>query len=172
MTANIAFIYALIGVCSFAFWRAWNRPEMRVYLWRVAGVLSINWALGTFYALQTGNPTPWHFNIFIDVVSAWVITLHPANRWQMIIGCTYCAQILVHCAYGLQDLRPEWSFLSWMPNWHVAQLTYYWTLTWIAFGQLALLGAWSGGLKIGHLLDWLWDRVGSRPDRSHSAGHV
>jgi hypothetical protein len=75
--------------------------------------------------------------ILIDALACFIITLHPAGRWQSMIGLTYILQIGVHVG---RIARGENADIN----------TFYWGLSLLAILQLLLLGGWMLHGIVGH----------------------
>lgn len=89
-------------------------------------------------------PSLWYAVAMIaaDTAALWVITRHPADKWQSVIGLTYVFQITTWIAYlasveinGRADMNLVW-----------------WGLTIPALLQLVLVGGWIGGGRIARYL--------------------
>ena len=146
MQTNLPYVFSLIAVCVFATAMGWHRPKVRWYLWRVAAIFSTEWALGAYYVIQTENSEPWEFFIFLDSLAWLFILTRPAGKWQAVLAWTFCLQILCHIAFGMPVLRDIVPILGALPNWHWSAEGYYGAITFIAYGQLLLLGAWASGI--------------------------
>lgn len=130
---------------------AWRKAAQREQILRATAVIVSNWCAGLAYVQNSGNLTPWQFNIFIDSASAAVILWHPAGRAQAYIGLFYMLQIAFHAAYGIREVLGQ----------QVDQLFYYDAITWIAWGQLLAMGTWCSGI-------WGKDAVRRWRDHSHA----
>jgi hypothetical protein len=134
-----AYMLGLFGVLALVGLAAERFEECREPLLRTGASVLGCWLAGVVYVQTTDDYTPWHFNIFIDALAASVIMLHPAGRLQGAIGLLYFGQIAWHTAFGIQILSGN------MPD----ALFYYNAITWVAWAQLAVLGAWGGGILYG-----------------------
>ncbi len=75
--------------------------------------------------------------IAADALACAAITLHPAGKWQSIIGLSYILQIGVH--------------IGRIANGENADITsFFWGLTALAILQLVLLGGWLTYEFLGH----------------------
>lgn len=117
-------------------------PGCRAQLWRVAAAVGLNWLAGLTYVEISGDFTPWKFSIVADIAAAAAVMWHPAGRAQCYIGIFYFLQIAGHIGFGAR------SILGYDPD----PVYYYDAITWVAWGQLAAIGAWTGGLWIGHIV--------------------
>ena len=79
-------------------------------------------------------PSPWYAIAMIgaDVLALWVITRHPADKWQSVIGLTYVFQVTTWLAY-----LASMSFRG-----HANMDMVWWGLTIPALLQLFLVGGW------------------------------
>lgn len=129
MTLFWLYIYALIVAMLFAGGTAHvtrNEP-----LARCAAALLVNWLVGMAVSFM-GWTDAWPVNIPLDALTAVVILIRPAGRWQSALGVTYCIQIVMHIGYGaLLTLKMG-----------ADAMAYYTQLTGVAFLQLAILGGW------------------------------
>jgi len=146
-----SFLAGLIAIAFLSACTAWRDVRSREQLSRAIVVIVLNWCAGMAYVQNSGNLTPWQFNIFIDSASAAVILWHPAGRAQAYIGLFYMLQIAFHAAYGIREVLDQ----------RVDQLFYYDAITWIAWGQLLAMGTWCSGI-------WGKDAVRRWRDHSHA----
>lgn len=158
MTELPAYALGLLCAIILAIFTGWRNNEWRWQLWRVAGVIAINWFIGLLYTHNTGNPTPWAFNIFIDSAAAFVVMFHPAGRVQSYIGLFYALQIAGHISFGGRRLM----------GYHADPVFYYDAITIVAWGQLVAIGMWAGGIWGKSLLHRFRDR-GHAVDRRQGA---
>ena len=96
---------------------------------RTAWALAINFALMWIYPMATGRYSDWLFFLAVDALTARVVLLQPAGRWQAVVGFLLIVQCVMHVRYGI-GVKSE-------------QITsnYLDTLTAIGWGQLvALIG--------------------------------
>lgn len=163
MTSLAAYASGLLFAVLLSLYTGWKHEEAREQLWRVAAAILINWFAGLLYIRNTGNFSPWEFNLFIDSAAAFAVMWRPAGRVQGYIGLFYFFQIAAHVAYGIRD----WAK---MPN---DPVFYYEAITLVAWAQLGALGAWTGGIWGKRFLHRVWHR-GNAPDcrkgTAHSAG--
>ena len=130
---------------------AWRKATQREQILRTVLVIFLNWCAGLAYIQNSGDMTPWQFNIFIDSAAAAIILWHPAGRVQAYVGLFYMIQIAFHTAYGIREVFGQ----------SVDQIFYYDAITFIAWGQLLALGAWCGGI-------WGKDAVRGLRDHGHA----
>lgn len=114
---------------------------------RTMAAIVLNWLAGIIYVHNTGNATPWHYNIFIDAAAAAAIMYHPASRVQGYIGLFYGFQIAGHVTFGARQLLG-------IPT---DEVFYYDAITYVAWAQLAALGVWSGAIWVADLVYRLWN---------------
>jgi len=137
MTELPVYLTGLILALGFAVVTALRHPACREPLLRTAAAILGCWIAGVAYTATTDDLTPWHFNIFLDAVTATVVMMNPAGRTQGTIGLLYFVQIAWHTAFGIQIFsgnKPDEQF-------------YYDAITWVAWAQLAVLGIWCGGIE-------------------------
>jgi hypothetical protein len=139
-------------------WQNWS-PACKPVLRTALAILS-NWLTGVLYVQLTGDYVPWHFNIVIDGLAAFIVMYHPAGKPQGYIGLFYITQIACHIAFGIRNLG-----IIGEPG---ESTVYYDTITWIAWAQLIAIGVWCGGIwhnahfcRIRH-----WNHVQTRNARS------
>lgn len=138
---------------------AHSKGEVREQILRTAAAILINWIAGLIYVSTTDNYTPWHFSIFIDALAAFAVMFHPAGRVQGFVGLFYFVQIAGHIAFGLRT----------MLHMSVDPIYYYDAITYVAWAQLAAMGAWCGGVWIGDLLHRLRPRGDASDSRASAA---
>lgn len=155
MTELPAYLVGLIMACLACLMTAHFHRASSGPLVRTACMIALNWVAGTLYVAGSGDYTPWAFSILIDVSCAAAIMAHPAGRMQAYIGLFYCLQIAFHCGFGLHETTG-------MP---ANGMAYYDAITWIAWGQLAAMGAWCVGILVGD------HRRGNRHPPLDRAGH-
>jgi hypothetical protein len=142
VTSLVAYMAGLFSVLALVGLTAYRNQARREPLLRTGAAIAACWLAGLIYVSNTDDYTPWHFNIFIDALAALAVMFRPAGRTQGGIGLLYFAQIAWHTAFGIQIFSgnsPDPSF-------------YYDAITWLAWAQLAVLGAWCGGIEYGSLV--------------------
>jgi hypothetical protein len=103
---------------------------------RCAAVIILNWIAGYVFNETFGTFTPWIWSTIIDVLAASIILLPIAGRWQAVLAVSYILQIVCHFVYGINF----WG-----------QHQYWAVLTFIAWGQLLILGVWGCVRVLSHL---------------------
>lgn len=148
MALMSAYILLLTAAVIFALFTAAAKHDEP--LARGAVALLVNWIIGM--AISIGGWTDaWPVNIPLDAITAGVVLLRPAAKWQAALAVTYCVQIIMHIGYGTRLTL----------GMGADAMEYYNQLTGVAFLQLAILGGWS--------ID-LWGRgaFDRRPDRGEA----
>lgn len=158
MTDLPAFSAGMLFTVLLVLSTCWRYGEQREQMLRTMTVIILNWFAGIVYVSNTENPTPWHYNIFIDAAAAIAVMYHPAGRVQGYIGLFYFFQISAHVAFGARRLLG-------IPT---DEIFYYDAITYVAWAQLAALGVWCGGVWLADLVH----RFGFSGDAPHNrAGH-
>lgn len=146
--------YLTLGALLFGILWKGTGPMKRTIL-TILGVALFSLALAKFGLW----PSAWYAVAMItaDTLALWVITHHPSNKWQSVIGLTYVFQIITWIAYlvsvnfyGRADMYLVW-----------------WGLTIPALSQLILVGVWFIGGRAAHI--WHRSRSGPADARSDSA---
>lgn len=109
---------------------------------RVALVLLANWLVLTAYVDATNNYTPWAMCFVVDALSAWAVMRRPASCPQATIGMLYLGQMSWHLVFGVREAI----------NLPADAIFYYDAVTYIAWGQVAVLGVWTGGAMADRIL--------------------
>ena len=161
MTELPVYMNGLFAMLAIAGLTAWRHVDERSALMRTAGAIFANWVAGLVYVQNTGNLTPWHFNIFIDALAAAAVLYHPAGRAQGFIGLFYGFQIAFHVAVGFRLLL----------DFPVDLLFYYDAITWIAWAQLLAIGGWCGTVWGRSALHRFW-RCSLEADRLAGRRHI
>lgn len=131
-----SYAIGLFLVCIMAFITGSLFENSREQLWRSAGAILANWCVGMLYVYNTGNTSPWAFNIFIDSVAAATVLFHPAGRAQVYIGLFFAFQLAGHIAFGGRELL----------GLYADPFYYYDAITLVAWGQLLAMGVWGAGI--------------------------
>lgn len=160
MTEIHAFMVGLFVMLAVVAPTAAAHRDQREQMLRTAVAILCNWIAGVAYVSITDNHSAWHFNIFIDAAAAFAVMFHPAGKVQGFIGLFYLIQIAGHVAFGIRRLT----------GMSADPIYYYDAITYVAWLQLAAMGAWCGGVWIGNLLHHLRHR-GDAPDRRASHSH-
>lgn len=161
MTDLPAFATGLLITTLLVAFTSWRRADQRNQLLRTMAAVALNWIVGLIYVQNTGNLTPWHYNIFIDALAAAGVMWHPAGKVQGYIGLFYFFQIAAHIAYGIRDVLG-------IPT---DAIFYYDAITYIAWAQLIALGAWCGGIWIASSVHRPWPRIYARHHRAGILDH-
>lgn len=159
MTDTAPFACGIVAMMLAVAITAASHPDQREQMLRTAVVITANWGAGLAYVSVTANHTPWHFSIFIDALAAFAVMFHPAGKVQGFIGLFYFLQIAGHTAFGLRLLF----------GMSADPIYYYDAITYVAWLQLAAMGAWCGGV-CGDLVH-RWRRRRDEDDRRASAAH-
>jgi len=108
-------------------------------LTRTAWALAVNFALMWAYPLATERYSEWVFFLAVDALTARVVLLQPAGRWQAVVGFLLIVQCVMHVRYGI-GVKSE-------------QITsnYLDTLTAIGWGQLVALIGGATHERIGNI---------------------
>lgn len=162
MTELPAYLIGLFAACMACLVTAHYHRASSEQLVRTAGVIALNWVAGVLYVSASGVYTPWAFNIALDTLCAAAIMLHPAGRAQAYIGLFYCAQIAFHCAFGMHEAS----------GFPADGAAYYDAITWIAWGQLAAMGAWCVGILVGDHRRSHRHALSNRPGHNHHGGRA
>lgn len=100
---------------------------MRRTIWTIAIVCALQFVFAS-YILPTDSVTHAIFMLCADALACFVITWHPAGKWQSVIGLSYILQIGAHVG-RLAANNPDMSF-------------YWWGLSLLAYVQLIFVGGW------------------------------
>lgn len=121
------------GAILFVLWIMAVLTEGR-FMIRTSLALLANWAAHLAHYRLFGDPTPYMFSIFADVLTAIVILARPAGRMQATIGWTLLVQITIHSGYIVHIIVSGYTLQ--------AETSYWAWIDWIATAQIALLGGW------------------------------
>lgn len=124
ITAAIGYFILLCSLILLITGRGRNAAMFRTIL-----AIAFNSILANTYTLATGETSPWHVFMVLDVLAATIILVQPAGRIQAIIGWTYVAQLAMHTGYALNGASAD-------------PVIYWWSLTVSGYVQLLLVGGW------------------------------
>lgn len=97
---------------------------------RLSAVLLGNWLVNSGFCYVSGDPNPWPFYMVVDYLSGLLVFAFCTEKWSRWILATYAAELVAHSAYSI-------SLQS-----HVSQGNYWIILYCVAWGQVAITGAW------------------------------
>lgn len=120
------FLVSLLAACAFA--AILHKDRML----GTALVLLANWGINTSIVSISGDSAPWMGFLAVDYLSGFllmVIADRPA-KWQITIVVTFALECVVHGAFGYCP-RNGWTIYY-----------YFYALSYIAWAQVALVGAW------------------------------
>ncbi len=101
----------------------------------LSAVLLANWAACASWWQLTGEATTWVVLAVVDYVAALTVMIFMRVSAPMLsIIIIYAMMLLCHVAYGASDMLRQ----------HTSEVSYFWSLTGLAWGQVAVLGGCLG----------------------------